>query len=310
MNSQTNQKWYANGLAFSCQGCGNCCSGPEEGYVWADKHEIEAMARHLHITAEQFKKQYARRVGIRFSLIEKQPGKDCIFLTKTQNGKGCEVYPVRPLQCRTWPFWNENIRTRENWDAAAEKCPGMNNDIWYDFDAIEAIRKGDLTTQATRKTAFETAAEWISRNHSNTDCLQAMQQLYTDLDQIIASADPSCENCGKCCDFKTYGHRLYITTLEMFYFLHSLARQNANRSTPAANGRCPYQDRSGCNLREYRPTGCRIFYCTDLDKNYQAELTEQILQRLQSLHKQFNAAYYYANWLDWLNTCNKSNMGK
>ena len=38
----------------------------------------------------------------------------------------CTVYDTRPRQCRTWPFWNSNLRSREAWDEAAEACPGCN----------------------------------------------------------------------------------------------------------------------------------------------------------------------------------------
>jgi len=39
---------------------------------------------------------------------------------------GCKVYPVRPPQCRSWPFWKENIRNHLRWQNLAESCPGVN----------------------------------------------------------------------------------------------------------------------------------------------------------------------------------------
>jgi uncharacterized protein len=299
MKNQTEPKWYAGGLAFACRGCGNCCAGPEEGYVWADKQEIEAMARHLGITTEQFVRQYTRRIGVRYSLIEKQPGKDCIFLSKTPAGKGCDVYPVRPRQCRTWPFWNENLRSHENWQQAAQHCPGINQDQWYDLETIEAIRDGNELTHSPSRTPFEAAAQWIYTHTKNTPCLRAMQELYASLDQTLAAANPSCANCGDCCDFQHYGHRLYVTTLEMLYFLHGLQK---TQSPPkiSRNGRCPWQNKSGCTQRSARPATCRIFYCRGLSTDFQSELTENILLELRSLHQQFSTPYYYADLLDWL----------
>ena len=38
--------------------------------------------------------------------------------------KGCTVYPVRPPQCRTWPFWESNVATPEAWRRACAACPG------------------------------------------------------------------------------------------------------------------------------------------------------------------------------------------
>jgi uncharacterized protein len=71
--------WYGDGLAFQCAGCGRCCSGPEEGYVWMTPQEIGAAAGQLGVTVEEFVAKYTRRVGRRTSLIEK-PNRDCIFL--------------------------------------------------------------------------------------------------------------------------------------------------------------------------------------------------------------------------------------
>ncbi|MBI4718428.1 MAG: YkgJ family cysteine cluster protein [Planctomycetes bacterium] len=132
------EKWYAQGLRFSCTQCGNCCSG-EPGYVWATKEEISRIAAFLGRTDGWLDKQHLRRVGLRYSLTEKPDG-DCVFL-KRENGKSlCTIYDVRPLQCRTWPFWDENLRTPEAWDAAHVKCPGMNSGKHHDYVQIEITR--------------------------------------------------------------------------------------------------------------------------------------------------------------------------
>ena len=34
------QPWYAGGLAFECTQCGQCCAGPNEGYVWVNDAEV------------------------------------------------------------------------------------------------------------------------------------------------------------------------------------------------------------------------------------------------------------------------------
>jgi len=132
------KKWYAEGLRFECTQCGNCCSG-DPGYVWATKEEIKGIAQFLGRSDEWLDKAQLRRVGLRYSLTEK-PNGDCIFL-KRDNGKTyCGIYSVRPLQCRTWPFWNHLLQNRESWDKASEKCPGMNQGRPYDFIQIETIR--------------------------------------------------------------------------------------------------------------------------------------------------------------------------
>ena len=46
---------------------------------------------------------------------------DCIFY---DHKRGCTIYPVRPRQCRTWPFWESNLQTPEDWERTRELCPG------------------------------------------------------------------------------------------------------------------------------------------------------------------------------------------
>src|SRR5438552_1987032 len=119
------QPWYSDGLKFACTQCGNCCTGGP-GYVWISEVEIDRLAQLLKISSQEVLKKYCRKLMGRISLKElKTPeGKyDCVFLTER---RGCSIYPARPLQCRTWPFWDGLLKSRAKWDSAAEGCPGMN----------------------------------------------------------------------------------------------------------------------------------------------------------------------------------------
>lgn len=132
------EKWYQGGLSFTCTQCGNCCSG-DPGYVWATKEEIGKISKFLGRTDGWLDPEHLRRVGPKYSLTEK-PGGDCIFL-KRENGKAlCSIYNVRPLQCRTWPFWDELLTSPKSWAKAHEKCPGMDSGKQYTFVQIETIR--------------------------------------------------------------------------------------------------------------------------------------------------------------------------
>ena len=73
--------WYRAGLAFECTGCGNCCSGPQTGFVWVDQEEIESIAQKIGMQddLDQFERKFVRDVGARRSLVEYSDG-DCIFL--------------------------------------------------------------------------------------------------------------------------------------------------------------------------------------------------------------------------------------
>lgn len=132
------KKWYTDGLKFTCTQCGNCCSG-DPGYVWATKEEIRRISEFLGRTDGWLDRKHLRRVGFRYSLTERPDG-DCIFLTREGGKTGCSIYSVRPLQCRTWPFWTTNLASANVWNDAGRSCPGMNNGRHYDFVQIEGIR--------------------------------------------------------------------------------------------------------------------------------------------------------------------------
>lgn len=125
--------WFRQGLKFSCTGCGDCCTGAP-GYVWVNKAEIEALAKAIGVDVDEFERRYVRKVGIRKSLIEWGNG-DCIFFDGDR--RMCQVYDVRPRQCRTWPFWTSNLASRQSWDDTAERCPGCNRGRVVPLDQIQ-----------------------------------------------------------------------------------------------------------------------------------------------------------------------------
>jgi len=55
--------------------------------------------------------------------------------------RGCSIYPVRPLQCRTWPFWDTNLASKSAWDRAAQRCHGMDHGRrTFSREQMEALR--------------------------------------------------------------------------------------------------------------------------------------------------------------------------
>jgi uncharacterized protein len=118
--------WYENGLRFKCTGCGRCCTG-SPGAVWISEEEIQELALSLKLPVAEFEKKYVRLMGDKKALREKKPKNgdyDCIFL----EGKQCQVYSLRPKQCKTFPWWQENLSSKEEWDEAAKGCEGINHE--------------------------------------------------------------------------------------------------------------------------------------------------------------------------------------
>lgn len=150
MNSSAASKalpWYADGLRFTCTQCGNCCTGAP-GYVYVTEEEIEKIADFLgdgdgrsRTRRGELGPNHLRRVGRRYSLTEDRKSGDCCFLKHVDGKRVCTIYPVRPLQCRTWPFWDINLESPESWEEAARGCPGMNRGEHHELVQIN-VRLG------------------------------------------------------------------------------------------------------------------------------------------------------------------------
>src|SRR5579871_153117 len=111
--------WYQDGLRFECTRCGKCCSG-FPGFVWVNDDEMKAIAEFLDEPLEEVLGLYTRIFDGDRTLRDRL-NNDCIFFDAE---KGCTIYPVRPRQCRTWPFWESNVRTPNDWKETCQTCPG------------------------------------------------------------------------------------------------------------------------------------------------------------------------------------------
>ncbi len=106
----------------ACESCGgNCCTG-ESGYIYLNQKEMEAIAQFLELPMGEFKEEYLYKNGYKFSIKERivEGSHDCIFFDRKI--QGCSIYPVRPTQCRTFPFWPY---FKSHPDELKAECPGI-----------------------------------------------------------------------------------------------------------------------------------------------------------------------------------------
>ncbi len=125
--------WWHSGVQFACQGSGQCCvSRGAYGYVYVTLEDRRRLAKALDLPTRQFTRAYCDKTDGRFHL--KESGPDCLFL----EAKRCSVYEGRPTQCRTWPFWPENMGARA-WTSIAAFCPGVGQGRAVPRQEIEMI---------------------------------------------------------------------------------------------------------------------------------------------------------------------------
>ena len=128
---------------------------------------------------------------------------------------------------------------------------------------------------------------------------QQLRALYDELAADIAGRAPTCWISGRCCKFETYGHRLYITGLEVAWLIDRLDDASIKRlrdaPLPELDG-CPFQVEGLCSVHALRPLGCRIYFCDPEAQDWQNPVYESFLDRLRAMHEQHHIDYRYLEW--------------
>lgn len=131
-------------LCFKCTQCGACCSGGPEYQVWLEEDESEKIRKFLGLSRSWLFRRYMARLADGELVLRSEPNGDCVFL----DGEGrCGIYPVRPRQCSTYPFWPEVVTTSRAWNREAGRCEGINQGSPVSVKKIE-----DLITIQMKKT--------------------------------------------------------------------------------------------------------------------------------------------------------------
>ena len=136
---------FKNGIKFECQGSGKCCvSRNSYGFVYLSDKDIKRFAKYFEISIKKFKVKYCQVTDGFIHLVERSKlNGNCIFL----KDKKCSVYISRPSQCRTWPFWNENMNAKV-WDEDISiNCPGVGKGKKINSINIEKLLKEDLENE-------------------------------------------------------------------------------------------------------------------------------------------------------------------
>jgi len=138
----------------------------------------------------------------------------------------------------------------------------------------------------------------VYRAAGRAEVRAAVEEIYADLGRAIEQRKPVCNTSGRCCRFEEFGHRLYVTTMELAAFVYELETGSAkSRQVGTWDGTgCPFQVGGLCGVHAIRPFGCRIFFCDPSSTQWQQDQYEQFHARLKSLHDTLDVPYFYVEW--------------
>ena len=109
------------------------------GYVYLSNKDIIRLSKFTKLKYDDFIKLYCDKTDGFTHFKEKKNSSKCIFLDK----KKCSVYKARPIQCRTWPFWKENMNTKKWNNEISKLCPGINKGGKFSKKDIDKVIKED-----------------------------------------------------------------------------------------------------------------------------------------------------------------------
>lgn len=109
-------------IKFKCIRCSTCCRF-YPGAVFLTEDDFYNITNFLSIDKKEFLNNFCR--GIYRDLTEvvalkEKDNYDCIFWEN-----GCKIYSVRPIQCKTYPFWSYVVDSDENFTFEKTRCKGI-----------------------------------------------------------------------------------------------------------------------------------------------------------------------------------------
>ena len=135
---------------------------------------------------------------------------------------------------------------------------------------------------------------YIQSVQSNAPFINAVRDLLQEAEDRLTDAGAESRACGRCCDFKRMGHRLYLSTGEMAVLLTQLPPHDTIHLM------CPYQIVYRCHARENRALGCRTFFCDKVSDAAGQQVYEEIHRQLRQLHEQHGIEYIYRELTAWI----------
>ena len=97
--------------------------------------------------------------------------------------------------------------------------------------------------------------------------------VYQRLEKELAQLNPGCNRCGTCCNFGTFDHVLYTSSMEVAYITQYVEVPDFNVSDNV----CPFLKDNQCSIRDFRTLGCRIFIVILITKKFCAICMKSII---------------------------------
>ena len=114
----------------------------------------------------------------------------------------------------------------------------------------------------------------------------ALASIYESVDRETAAF--TCRACGRCCDFDNVDFVLFVSAIELDYLL-----SHVKGGFSFTGNTCPFQLEGKCTVRDVRPLGCRVYFCSLKDDVRMQDLYNTYFARIKELADRHNRAWRY-----------------
>jgi Fe-S-cluster containining protein len=131
-----------------------------------------------------------------------------------------------------------------------------------------------------------------------------LRGLLDEIDRQVDQSGFTCQQSGRCCRFESFGHKLFMTGLEVAWFRSLVGTSPAKKSAgslslpviDANEEGCPYQVDGACSVHRDRPFACRVFFCQAGSDDWQGDRYEAFQLEMKRLHEELGLPYRYMEW--------------
>jgi Fe-S-cluster containining protein len=102
--------------------------------VYLTEEDIPRLASFLGMEVGAFEEKYVFRTK-KLRRLRVPRHANCSFLREG----GCSVHEVKPMQCRTFPYWPEILASRRAWHETGKRCPGIGKGELVNIEAARAV---------------------------------------------------------------------------------------------------------------------------------------------------------------------------
>lgn len=140
------------------------------------------------------------------------------------------------------------------------------------------------------------SANMIAKGSLELNLYSEVVILYQYLEKELTQLNPGCKRCGTCCNFSTFDHVLYASSIEINFITQNVEVPDFNVS----DNICPFLKDNQCSIRDFRTLGCRVFYCNPHYKEVLNDVYEKYYQMIKDLSGKYNTQWKYLPFLNQL----------